>query len=87
MCEKSHIPFVLFPVAMYMAFNPLDKSHMSRLVAASILIEKIAILSCNFPNVAYSMYSYHRASTEERELKQPAIQRSLQWTETEPLSI
>ena len=29
MCEKSHIPLVLFPVAMYMVFNPLDKSHMS----------------------------------------------------------
>ena len=40
MCEKSHTPFALFPVAMYMAFNPLDKSHMSRLVVASILTEK-----------------------------------------------
>ena len=83
----AHPPPVLFPVAMYTAFNPLDKSHMSRLVAASILIEKIAILTCNSEKMAYSMYSYHRTSTEVRELKQPVTQRSLQWTETEPLSI
>ena len=25
MCEKSHIPFVLFPVAMYMTFNAIGQ--------------------------------------------------------------
>lgn len=25
MCEKSHIPLVLFPVAMYMAFNAIGQ--------------------------------------------------------------
>ena len=87
MCDFSHIPFVLFPVAMYMALNTIGQVAYVMIGGCVDLIEKIAILSCNFPNVAYSMYSYHRASTEERELKQPAIQRSLQWTETEPLSI
>ena len=87
MCEKSHIPFVLFPVAMCMALNAIGQIAYVTTGGCVDLIEKIAILSCNFPNVAYSMCSYHRASTEERELKQPVIQRSLQWTETEPLSI